>query len=76
MMASAGESGVGQDSNTSSRAYIYESIGRLSNWLEKNDYGGYDTFDGLNDRFFRPFTFETKLLRIVLQQSVRRFPVN
>ena len=45
----------------------------LFNWLEKNDYRGYDTFDGLSARFLRPFTFETKLLRIMLQQSVRRF---
>ena len=30
---------------------LYESISRLANWLEKNDYRGYDTFDGLNARF-------------------------
>ena len=48
----------------------------LSDWLEENDYRGYDTFDGLNARFLRPFTFETKFLRTVLQQGVRRFPVN
>ncbi len=55
---------------------IYQSILRLSDWLEKNDYQGYDTFDGLNARFVRPLTFETKLLRTVLQQGVRRFPLN
>jgi hypothetical protein len=55
---------------------IYESILRLSDWLEKNDYRGYDTFDGLNARFVRPLTFETKFLRTVLQQGVRRFPIN
>ena len=49
---------------------------RLSDWLEKNDYRGYDTFDGLNARFVRPLTFETKFLRTVLQQGVRRFPLN
>jgi hypothetical protein len=76
MTASAGEQRVAAASNTASKALIYESIGRLSHWLEKNDYRGYDTFDGLSARFLRPFTFETKLLRIVLQQSVRRFPVN
>src|SRR5579863_451760 len=76
MTASAGEQHSAQASNASSRALIYESIDRLSHWLEENDYRGYDTFDGLSARFLRPFTFETKLLRIVLQQSVRRFPVN
>jgi rhamnogalacturonyl hydrolase YesR len=55
---------------------IYESISRLSGWLEKNDYRGYDTFDGLSARFLRPLTFENKFLRIALQQGVRRFPIN
>ena len=76
MTASAGEQRVAQGSNTASKALIYESIGRLSRWLEENDYKGYDTFDGLSARFLRPFTFDTKVLRIVLQQSVRRLPVN
>jgi len=56
--------------------HLYESITRLSNWLGRNDYRGYDTFDGLNARFVRPLTFETKFLRTVLQQGVRRFPLN
>jgi hypothetical protein len=55
---------------------IWESILRLNDWLEKNDYRGYDTFDGLSAKFLRPFTFENKYLRIVLQQTVRRFPLN
>jgi len=55
---------------------IRNSIGQLALWLEANDYRGYDTFDGLNARFVRPLTFETKLLRTVLLQGVRRFPVN
>ena len=76
MTASAGEQRVSEGSNTASKALIYESIERLSRWLEKNDYRGYDTFDGLSARFLRPFTFDTKVLRIVLQQSVRRLPVN
>ncbi|MGC2266270.1 MAG: hypothetical protein WA608_05720, partial [Candidatus Acidiferrales bacterium] len=53
-----------------------ESIGRLSDWLEKNDYGGYHTCAGWNAKCLRPLTFETKFLRTVLQQGVRRFPVN
>src|SRR5271155_884898 len=76
MTESAGEQRVAQGSNAASKALIYESIGRLSRWLEENDYRGYDTFDGLSARFLRPFTFDTKVLRIVLQQSVRRLPVN
>jgi len=76
MTASAGERRVGEGSNMALKSMIHESIGRLSHWLEENDYRGYDTFDGLSARFLRPFTFETKFPRIALQQSVRRFPVN
>jgi hypothetical protein len=74
--ASAGrKTGISGDSN-SLKNQIFESIQLLSGWLERNDYQGYDTFDGLNARFVRPLTFESKLLRTVLQQGVRRFPLN
>ena len=63
-------------SNPALKAQIYGSIEKLSTWLEGNDYRGHDTFDGLNARFVRPLTFETKFLRQVLQQGVRRFPLN
>lgn len=68
---------VGEDTKTNDglKCELYESIGRLFEWLEKNDYRGYDTFDGLS-AFLRPLTLENKFLRIVLQQSVRRFPLN
>jgi polysaccharide biosynthesis protein VpsJ len=64
-----GEIGVWMD-------HLYKSIRRLSDWIESNDYRGYDTFDGLSARFVRPLTFERKFLRTVLQQGVRRFPLN
>lgn len=76
MTVSAGRPAL-QDGNTgASSRRILDSIGLLSSWLEKNDYSAYDTFDGLSARFVRPLTFETKLLRTVLQQAVRRFPLN
>lgn len=58
------------------KSQIYESILHLSGWLDRNDYKGYDTFDGLNAPYLRPLTFESKFLRTVLQQGVRRFPLN
>lgn len=76
MTGSAGERIASQSSSPALKTTIYESIVRLSRWLEQNDYRGYDTFDGLSARFLRPLTFETKMLRIVLQQSVRRLTVN
>ena len=62
--------------NGASEARILDSICRLSSWVEKNGYSGYDTFDGLNARFVRSLTFENRFLRTVLQQGVRRFPLN
>ncbi len=55
---------------------IYQSILGVSGWLEKSNYRGYDTFDGLNSKLLRPLTFETSFLRTVLQQGIRRFPLN
>jgi rhamnogalacturonyl hydrolase YesR len=75
MMASAGKQPLVPGGNVA-KARIYDSISRLYGWLEKNDCCGYDTFDGLNARFVRPLTFENNFLRTVLQQGVRRFPLN
>jgi polysaccharide biosynthesis protein VpsJ len=74
-MASAGKQVV-PSGTAAARSDILDSIRRLVDWLEKNDYQGYDVFDGLNARYLRPLTFETKFLRTVLQQGVRRFPIN
>jgi hypothetical protein len=75
MMVSAGN-GKTSISNIVAKNQTYESLGRLFKWLERNDYRGYDTFDGLSARFLRPFTFNNKFLNIALQQGVRRFPIN
>ena len=74
--AFAGNEARLQAGGSVSKDQISDSIGRLSGWLEKNDYRGYDTFDGLSAKFVRPLTFETKFLRTVLQQGVRRLPIN
>jgi hypothetical protein len=58
------------------REKVRGSILRLSDWLERKQYRGYDTFDGLESRFLRPLTFESNFLRTVLQQGIRRFPIN
>jgi hypothetical protein len=55
---------------------IYRSIVRLVGWIDANNYRGYDTFDGLSSVYLGPLTFGNKYLRIALQQSVRRFPIN
>src|SRR5579863_2467764 len=70
------ESSSTMSSAAAAKTDIYKSIERLFHWLEERDYRAFDTFDGLNARFIRPFTFNNPLLRIVLQQGVRRFPLN
>jgi hypothetical protein len=67
---------LGHVRNEVVKAQLYKSIGRLSDWLERNDYSAYDTFDGLNARYIRPFTFNNAFLNTVLQQGIRRFPLN
>jgi polysaccharide biosynthesis protein VpsJ len=76
MMALGSNQLEAPDRSSAAQSQIRESILRLFGWIEKNGYSGYDTFDGLNARFVRPLTFETKLLRTVLLQGVRRFPIN
>ena len=55
---------------------IWDALNRLECWVEQNGWTGYDPFDGLSAPFARKLTFEHPLLRIALQQTVRRLPVN
>src|SRR5580700_5386991 len=75
IVASVGSPLATGDQNKAAQAEILESIQHLFSWLETNDYRGYDTFDGLS-AWVRPLTFKTKFLQTVLQQGVRRFPLN
>lgn len=75
MASAANRPGSGR-AGAAHRSRICESIFRLSEWLEANDYQGYDTFDGLNARFLRSLTFDNRFLLTALQQGVRRFPIN
>lgn len=76
LAASAGEQLAVHSSDSKLASEIRESIAHLSDWLEGNNYRGYDTFDGLNAKFVRPLTMENKFLRTVLLQGIRRFPLN
>lgn len=76
MTASAGSEIRSQVTTNVAKDEIYRSISQLTEWLEKNEYRGYDTFDGLNSKLLRPLTFNSSLLRTALQQGVRRFPIN
>ncbi|MEW6442909.1 MAG: hypothetical protein AB1640_18390 [bacterium] len=55
---------------------LSESITRLDGWITRNQWKGYDPFDGLNGETLRRLTFEIHLLKIAQQQLIRRFPLN
>lgn len=55
---------------------ISQAVDRLNKWINSSGWIGYDPFDGLSAPFARKITFEIPLLRIFLQQSVRRLPMN
>ena len=76
MTAFAGEQSAVAADSAAAKSQLYDSIGSLTEWLERNDYQGYDTFDGLDSKLLRPLTLNSNLLRTVLQQGVRRFPIN
>ena len=75
IVASVGSTLTTQGENKAAQAEVLQSIQLLFSWLEEHDYRGYDTFDGLS-AWVRPLTFRTKFLQTVLQQGVRRFPLN
>lgn len=54
---------------------LLRSIDRLERWIEKNDYRGYEPFDGLASPL-KALTFRKLLLERLLQQAVRQSPVN
>lgn len=56
---------------------VTESITRLLDYCKKNDWAGYDPFDGLNSKIFALIPFhKNKLSRLVFIQSMKRFPIN
>jgi rhamnogalacturonyl hydrolase YesR len=55
---------------------LLQSISRLDHWLTLNDWKDYDPFDGLSMPNADLLTRNNHYLRIALQQTVRRFPIN
>lgn len=60
---------------TGANPEIWNSLATLDAWLERNDYKGYDPFDGLSS-YLRPLTLYKRFPQQVLQQAVRRNPFN
>ena len=54
---------------------IEESLDLVEIWIESHDFKGYEPFDGLTS-YVRHLTLKNRVASQVLQQTVRRFPVN
>lgn len=61
------------DSMTKSIESILQNLERF---LERDNFKGYDPYDGLNSPFLKFLTFKKKWLRIAVMQFMRRFPIN
>lgn len=55
---------------------IYSAIEKLDTWVDNSDWKAYDPFDGLSSKYAKYLTLNNPLLKIMLQQSVRRVPIN
>jgi rhamnogalacturonyl hydrolase YesR len=54
---------------------IWKSLNAVGGWVEKNNYRGYEPFDGLSSPL-RALTFKNLLAERLLQQAVRQSPIN
>jgi len=65
-----------QENGVSQQALL-ESIAAVEAYVVNADYRGYDPFDALTSPLFRLRPFRTsRILRLAVQQAVRRSPVN
>ncbi|KPK67364.1 hypothetical protein AMJ87_13465 [candidate division WOR_3 bacterium SM23_60] len=55
---------------------IESVISRLKNFVEQDDWCGWDPYDALNSAFLRYLTFDKKWLRIAAIHFLKRSPVN
>ena len=55
---------------------LKESIFRLQAYIEKNQYRGYDRYDGLMSPIFRHSYLKNRKIRFFSQQIIRRLPIN
>jgi hypothetical protein len=55
---------------------IHQALSKLDAWVERAQWKGYDTFDGLSSPVAPLLTLGNPFLKQVWQQGVRRFPLN
>jgi hypothetical protein len=57
-------------------AVLPESVLRLIDYIEEQEFKGYDPYDALNSPFLKAMSLNQKLMRILFIQSLKKFPVN
>lgn len=65
----------GETGQTLSREEVVRSLERVGGWVERQDYRGYEPFDGLSS-WVRPLARGHELAERILQQVIRQCPVN
>jgi hypothetical protein len=67
--------GTGRGGMIDPKQQIERSLELVELWVERHAYRGYEPFDGLTSYLY-PLTLKNRFACQVLQQGVRRFPVN
>ena len=60
---------------TDMKTKLEQSMQKVEQWVEKNNYQGYEPFDGLTS-YLRPLTFGNLFLDRLLMQLIRQSPIN
>ncbi|HVF80713.1 MAG TPA: hypothetical protein VM884_02225 [Flavisolibacter sp.] len=57
---------------------IHDSLGQLQSYCEKEEFKGYDPYDGLTSKFLQslPFLSGNRLVRLAWIQAFKRSPIN
>ncbi|MFX0140055.1 MAG: delta-aminolevulinic acid dehydratase, partial [Candidatus Hodarchaeota archaeon] len=55
---------------------VWESLKKLIQYIEIEEFKGYDPYDAMNSKFFNCISFKNKLIRIGLTQTLKRSPIN
>jgi len=55
---------------------IYQILYNLIQFIEQENFKGYDPYDALNSPFLKLCSFDSKFLKIAFIQTLKRFPIN
>ncbi len=55
---------------------VKSHIDKLKKYIEDNNFKGYDPYDALNSPILRALAFDSKILRILFIQALKKFPIN